>query len=149
MEIRKQRNNPSTTQNPSLVWPRSPGAWHRNPCLTHQPENLLRIGLQNCAESSEDAVLFYKMHSAPFLFSKIVPEQGGKKLVCAGISHPQDLLNVCVRVCVQTDLGCQGIGAAHRQALYFSKLETLSDPLTLAYGAKVEEIQGMSENAGV
>lgn len=107
------------------------------------------LAFKTVQKAGEDAILFYKMHSAPSLFSKTVPEQGGKKLACAGISHPQDPLNVCVRVSVQTDLGCQGIGAAHRQALYFSKLEALSDPLTSAYGAKVEEIQGMSENAGV
>lgn len=57
------------------------------------------LAFKTVQKASEDAILFYKMHSAPSLFSKTVPEQGGKKLACAGISHPQDPLNVCVRVC--------------------------------------------------
>lgn len=59
MEIRKQ----PTLQNPCSVWPRSPEAWHRNPCFTQQPENLLKTDLQNFAKNA---------------FSKIVPDQGEK-----------------------------------------------------------------------
>lgn len=106
MEIRKQ----PTLQNPCSVWPRSPEAWHRNPCFTQQPENLLKTDLQNFAKNAFSSLALFQ-NSA---------RSRRKGQAWAGILYLQDPLDVCVKVRVQTDLGCQGVGAAHRSYIFQS-----------------------------
>jgi hypothetical protein len=147
LENGNQKTNKQPDKNPSSVCTKSPGAWHRNPCLTQQPENP-KTDLQSWRKASEDAILFYKMHSALLHFSKIVPDEGEKgKLGQEFHIHkifPMSVSGGVSRLIWAAKVVEQLIGLLFfRQVLWHQKkLEKKNAVSCTACGGKVEEIEG-------
>lgn len=84
------------------------------------------LAFKTMQKASEDAILFYKMHSALFLFSKIVPEQGGKEAHgCRNFTSTRASQCLCRSVCTDGSGLPRHWSSSQAGLIFFKALSTV------------------------